>query len=144
MYAGISRANDSAPSDSVFSMRGRVLVGAVAAALGIAGCAGSASNPLCADSGCAEVSGVVQKCDDAQPRHCHPERVATVELLDDHGHIVQQADGAAGHKLDGEFVFKGVTPGDYILKTQALGRTWTRQVQAPVNATIHSDITVRP
>jgi hypothetical protein len=67
-----------------------------------------------------------------------------VELLDDHGHIVQQADGAAGHKLDGQFLFKGVTPGHYILKTRALGRTWTRQVQAPVNATIHADITVRP
>jgi hypothetical protein len=124
-------------------MRGRALVG-VAAALGISGCAGSASNPLCADSGCAVVSGIVQTCDVAQPRHCQTERVDTVELLDDHGHIVQRTDGAAGHKLNGQFSFKGVTPGHYILETRALGRTWTRQVHAPVNAAIHSDITVRP
>jgi hypothetical protein len=124
-------------------MRGRALVG-VAAALGISGCAGSASNPLCADSGCAVVSGIVQKCDDAQPRHCQNERVDTVELLDDHGHIVQRTDGAPGRKLNGQFSFKGVTPGHYTLETRALGRTWTRQVRAPVNATINSDITVRP
>jgi hypothetical protein len=125
-------------------MRGRALVSAAAAAFGIAGCAGSASNPLCADSGCAEVSGIVRTCVVAPQRHCHPERVATVELLDDHGRIVQRADDSAGHKLDGQFLFKGVTPGHYILSTRALGRTWKRQVQAPVNATIHSDITVGP
>jgi hypothetical protein len=125
-------------------MRGRALVGAVAAALGIAGCAGSASNPLCADSGCAVVSGTVQTCDAAQPRHCQPARVDTVELLDDHGHIVQRAPGAAGDKLDGHFLFKGVTPGHYILEIRALGHTRTRHVQAPVNATVHSDITLRP
>jgi hypothetical protein len=119
-------------------------VGAAAAALGITGCAGSASNPLCADSGCAEVSGIVQTCDVAQPQHCQTRRVDTVELLDDHGHIVQRTHGAAGHKLNGQFLFKGVTPGHYVLQTRALGRTWTRQVQAPVNATVHSDITVRP
>jgi hypothetical protein len=125
-------------------MRGRALVGAAVAALGIAGCAGSASNPLCADSGCAVVTGIVQRCDGAQPGHCRPERVDTVDLLDDHGHIVQRTPGAGGHELNGQFSFKGVTPGHYTLETRALGRTWTRQVQAPVNAAIHSDITVRP
>jgi hypothetical protein len=125
-------------------MRGRVLVGAVAAALGIAGCAGSASNPLCADSGCAVVTGIVQTCDAAEPGHCHPERVDTVDLLDDHGHIVQRTHGGADHDAAGQFSFKGVTPGHYVLETRALGRTWTRQVQAPVNAAIHSDITIRP
>jgi hypothetical protein len=90
------------------------------------------------------VTGIVQTCDNAQPRHCHPERVDNVELLDDHGHIVQQTRGAAGDDPNGQFLFKGVTPGHYTLRTRALGRTWTRQVQAPVNATAHSDITVRP
>ena len=125
-------------------MRGRAPIGAVAAALAITGCAGSASNPLCADSGCAVVSGIVQTCDDAQPRHCQPDRIDTVELLDDHGHIVQRTRGATADMPNGEFSFKGVTPGHYLLKTRALGRTWTRQVHAPVNATVHSDITVRP
>ena len=36
-----------------------------------------------------------------------------------------------------------VTTGTTI-EGRALGRRWTRQVQAPVNAEIHSDITVRP
>jgi hypothetical protein len=125
-------------------MRGRALVGAVAAALGIAGCAGSASNPLCADSGCAVVSGTVQRCDDARPRHCRPVHVDAVELLDDHGHIVQRARRSSGDEIDGQFLFKGVTPGHYIIEARALGRSWTRQVQTPVNAAIHSDITVEP
>jgi hypothetical protein len=125
-------------------MRRRALVGAVAAAVGIAGCAGSASNPLCADSGCAVVTGIVQTCDGAQPSHCRPERVGTIDLLDDHGHIVQRTHGAAGDALNGQFSFKGVTPGHYIVETRALGRSWRRQVQAPVNAAIHSDITIRP
>jgi hypothetical protein len=144
LLAGSSRPGTALLRVPCPSMRGRALVGAAVAALGIAGCAGSASNPLCADSGCAVVSGVVQTCDDAQPTHCQPERVGTVELLDDHGHLVQRTSGAAGQKLSGQFLFKGVTPGHYILRTRALGRTWTRRVQAPVNAAIHADITVRP
>jgi hypothetical protein len=123
-------------------MRGRALLGATAAALGITGCAGSASNPLCADSGCAVVSGVVQRCDGARSSRCRPEPVDVVELLDDHGHVAQRTHGSAGHELDGQFLFKGVTPGHYVLRTRALGRTWTRQVRAPVNAAVQSDITV--
>lgn len=119
-------------------------MGAAAATLGIAGCAGSASNPLCADSGCAVVDGVVHTCDHAQPSHCRPERVDTVELLDDHGHVVQRAHGTAGDKRNGQFIFKGVTPGHYVIAVRARGRTWTRHVQAPVNAAIQADITIRP
>lgn len=143
-HATRSEVKDPPPGIPSVSMRGRALAGAAAAALGIAGCAGSASNPLCADSGCAEVSGIVQTCDGAQPGRCHPEPVDAVDLVDDHGHVAQQARGDAGHQLSGQFLFKGVTPGHYVLRTRALGRTWAQRVRAPVNATAHADITIRP
>jgi hypothetical protein len=122
-------------------MRGTALVGAAAVVLGITGCVGDASNPPCAPSGCAGVSGIVQTCGSHQPRRCHSVHVHSVEILDDHGHVVQRS---VGDELDGPYVFHGLNPGRYTLRTRALGRTWTRPVQAPINATIRSDITIAP
>jgi hypothetical protein len=121
-------------------MRGTALVGAAAVALGITGCAGGASSPPCAASGCSGVSGIVQTCVGGRPERCHPARVGAVEILDDHGHVTQRR---TGDQLD-PYVFHGLNPGRYTLRTRAFGRTWIRHVHPPINATLHADLTIRP
>jgi hypothetical protein len=125
-------------------MRGWPVVGAAVAAVAVAGCAGSASNPPCAASGCTGVIGTVRACDQPSSRRCHPVTVASVAVLDGDGQVVRRSGTAVGDDPSSQFEFKGLNPGPYTLRTRARGRSWTSSFQGPINVIVHTDITIRP
>lgn len=97
------------------------VVGAVAAAIAVAGCGADVTNPLCPDNGCPSVHGVVERCVGAGLGDCKRVPVKSVSLFASDG----LAEGQGGPTPFSAFMLSAEVPGRYSLKATIDGHQVT-------------------
>jgi hypothetical protein len=119
------------------------LTAALACVAVVCGC-GSALKPgvgsYCGQTGCATVTGQVERCG-ARGANCVALSFVSVSLLDSRGRPVTAYYAGTGHKLK-HFILLVPESGRYILETTVGGRRVRRTVHLRVHHVLHADLLV--